>query len=206
MRFDPGFDSAHLIIVFFNVADHGYNQAQGRDFQRRVLERARATPGVAAATLSNDWPFHVSLSRTMSIEGRDSASRSERIRLAGLPAGAWAFPCCAAAISRAVPQTGPRVVIVNQDAADSLLAGEDPVGKRVQFFGENTDAEVIGVAGTGITRPSARSPAPCTFHGGLFSGRRAIDSDRRRAGCGAGRRCAARCSPSTGTCCCKPKP
>ena len=72
MRFDPGFDAAHLGIVVFNVADHGYNQAQGRDFQRRVLERARAVPGVAAATLSNDWPFHVALSRTMSIDGRAS--------------------------------------------------------------------------------------------------------------------------------------
>ena len=70
LRSDPGFDSSHLGIVVFNVGDYGYNEARGRDFQQRVLERARAVPGVAAATLANDWPFHVSLSRTMAAEGQ----------------------------------------------------------------------------------------------------------------------------------------
>ena len=89
MRFDPGFDSAHLGIVVFNVADDGFNADQGRDFQRRALERARAIPGVAAATLSNDWPFHVSLSRTMSAQDREGSGRidPERVRVARIPAG-----------------------------------------------------------------------------------------------------------------------
>jgi predicted permease len=150
MRFDPGFDAAHLGIVVFNVADHGYGQAQGRDFQRRVLERARATPGVAAATLSNDWPFRVSLSRTMSVEGRDNAGQlilSEFVwpgffESVGIPL------LRGRDFSQQDAQTSPRVVIVNQDAASVYWPGEDPVGKRVKFFGEDAPAEVIGVART----------------------------------------------------------
>ena len=210
MRFDPGFDSAHLGIVFFNVADHGYNQAQGRDFQRRVLERARATPGVAAATLSNDWPFHVSLSRTMSIEGRDSAGQiilSEFV-WPGFLQGVGIPLLRGRDFTEQDSQTGPRVVIVNQDAADVYWPGEDPVGKRVNSSVRTRTRKSSAWPVRRITRPSARSPArSCTFPCSSIISR----SPCYRFGPSASRlrcwhRCAARCSPSTGTCCCKPKP
>ena len=161
MRFDPGFDSAHLGIVVFNVADDGFNADQGRDFQRRALERARAIPGVAAATLSNDWPFHVSLSRTMSAQDREGSGRiilSEFV-VARIPAGGGHSARCAAAISPPrMARTSPRVAIVNRAAADAYWPGEDPVGKRVKFFGETTATEVIGSPARPITRPSGRNP------------------------------------------------
>jgi predicted permease len=165
MRFDPGFDSAHLGIVVFNVADHGYNQAQGRDFQRRVLERARAVPGVTAATLSNDWPFLVALSRPMSIDGRDTAGQiilSEFVwpgflQSVGIPL------LRGRDFSEQDAQTSPRVVIVNQDAANVYWPGEDPVGKRVKFFGENVSAEVIGMARTANYQAIGEKPRPFVY-------------------------------------------
>jgi predicted permease len=164
-RFDPGFDSAHLGIVMFNVADHGYREAEGRDFQRRVLERARAVPGVAAATLSNDWPFHVALSRTMSIEGRDTARQiilSEFVwpgflRGVGIPLARGRD------FSELDTRTGPRVVIVNQAAANAYWPGEDPVGKHVRFYGESTSAEVIGVAHTANYQSLGEKPRPFVY-------------------------------------------
>jgi predicted permease len=41
---------------------------------------------------------------------------------------------------------GPNVVIVNEAAANFYWPGEDPVGKRVRFFGDSQPAQVIGVA------------------------------------------------------------
>src|SRR5262249_23316975 len=35
-RIDPGFDAERLGIVAFNVADQGYSEARGRDYQQRV--------------------------------------------------------------------------------------------------------------------------------------------------------------------------
>ena len=50
-----------------------------------MVERALAVPGVASATLAKDWPFYVSLSRTMAIDGRDSgAAGSGHITLTGI--------------------------------------------------------------------------------------------------------------------------
>jgi predicted permease len=151
-RFDPGFDSAHLGIVVFNVADRGYNEAQGRDFQQRVLERAGAVPGVVSATLANDWPFHVALSRTMAAEGREGAAAG-RIILSefvwpGYLRGVGIPLLRGRDFTGQDGKTSPRVAIVNQTAADLYWPGEDPVGKRVMFFGENAPAEVIGVAHT----------------------------------------------------------
>jgi predicted permease len=165
LRFDAGFDAAHLGIVVFNVADHGYNPAQGRDFQRRVVERARSIPGVAAATLSNDWPFHVSLSRTMSVEGRDG---NGQIILSEV---VWPgfFQSVGIPLVRgrdfAVEdsQASPRVVIVNEDAAKLYWPGEDAVGKRVKFFGEATSAEVIGVARTANYQAVGEKPQPFAY-------------------------------------------
>ena len=165
MRFDPGFDAAHLGIVVFNLADQGYTQAKGRDFERRILENARNTPGVAAATLSNDWPFRVSLSRTMSVEGRDSSGQiilSEFVwpgffQSVGIPL------LRGRDFSEQDAQNSPRVAIVNQDAASVYWPGEDPVGKRVRFFGEETPTEVVGVARTANYQTIGEKPRPFVY-------------------------------------------
>ena len=43
-------------------------------------------------------------------------------------------------------KTTPRVAIVNEAAAAAYWPGENPLGKRIQFFGEGLPVEVIGVA------------------------------------------------------------
>ena len=76
-RIDPGFDAAHVGIVVFNVAEHGYSEERGRDFQRRALERASSVPGVLSASLALDWPFHVSFARTVLLEGQENTATGE---------------------------------------------------------------------------------------------------------------------------------
>jgi macrolide transport system ATP-binding/permease protein len=169
IRFDPGFDSAHLGIVVFNVTDHGYTEAQGRDFQRHALDLARAVPGVASATMANDWPFQVSLSRTMSVEGRENPAGGD----GQIILSEWVMPGFLQGVGIPLlrgrdfsPQdskTSPHVVIVNQQAADVYWPGEDPLGKRVKFFGESTSAEVIGVARTANYRAVGEKPLPFVY-------------------------------------------
>jgi len=151
-RTDPGFDAARLGVVAFNVAGQGYNEGRGREFQRQALERAWAVPGVKSATLAMDVPFHVSLQRTVLLEGQeDTASGKGRmtlisvvwpgyLRTVGIPIlrGRDFSPLDA--------PTTPRVVIVNEAAAAAYWPGENPVGKRIRFFGESAPAEVVGVA------------------------------------------------------------
>ncbi len=151
-RVDPGFDAAHLGIVLFNVAEHGYSEERGRDFQRRALERASAVPGVVSASLALDWPFHVSFARTVLLEGQENTATGEGrralvsvvspgyLRTVGIPLerGRDLGPLDSA--------TGPRVAIVNEVAAANFWPGENPLGKRIRFSGEDAPVEVVGIA------------------------------------------------------------
>jgi len=151
-QIDPGFDASHLGIVAFNVGNQGYNEARGREYQNRVLEIAAATPGVAAAALSKDTPFHVGNARTVLLEGQENTvSGTGRFTLA-TAAGPGYFRTLRIPLlsgrefSPLDNATAPHVAIVNEVAAARFWPGENPIGKRLHFQGDNAPAEVVGVA------------------------------------------------------------
>jgi len=167
-RFDPGFDAAHLGIVVFNVADRGYGETQGRDFEQRVLDCASAIPGVVSAALANDWPLHVSLSRTMAIDGREDAAGTGRLVLSELVEPGFlrsvGIPLLRGRDFTARDgKASPHVAIVNETAANTYWPGENPVGKRVKFFGEDAATEVIGVARTANYQAIGEAPKPFVY-------------------------------------------
>jgi predicted permease len=105
----------------------------------------------------------------MSIEGRDNASSTQgQIVLSEL---VWPgfLPGVGIPLERGRDftnqdtQTSPRVAIVNQAAASVYWPGEDPVGKRVKFFGETTATEVIGVARTANYQAIGEAPKPFVY-------------------------------------------
>jgi len=151
-RIDPGFDAARLGVVAFNVGDQGYNEGRGREFERQALERAVTVPGVVSATLAKDVPFHVSLARTVLLEGQEDTGAGRGrftlmsvvwpgyLRTTGIPM------LRGRDFSLLDTPSAPRVVIVNEAAAMAYWRGENPIGKRIRFFGDNAPAEVVGVA------------------------------------------------------------
>jgi predicted permease len=148
----PGFDAARLGVVAFNVGEQGYNEGRGREFERQALERAAAVSGVVSATLAKDVPFHVSLARTVLLEGQeDTAAGKGRFTLMSV---VWPGYLRTVGIpilrgrdfSLLDTATTPHVVIVNEATAMAYWPGENPVGKRIRFFGDNAPAEVVGVA------------------------------------------------------------
>jgi predicted permease len=151
-RIDPGFDAARLGVVAFNVADQGYNEGRGREFEREALERAAAVPGVVSATLAKDVPFHVSLARTVLLEGQeDTAAGKGRFTLMSVVWPGYLrtveIPILRGRDFSALDTAAtPRVVLVNEAAAMAYWRGENPIGKRIRFFGDNAPAEVVGVA------------------------------------------------------------
>ena len=168
-RIDPGFDAAQLGVVAFNVAGQGYNEGRGREFERQALERASAVPGVVSATLANDVPFHVSLARTVLLEGQEDTSAGRgRFTLMSV---VWPGYLRTVAIpllrgrdfSPLDTPTTPRVAIVNEAAARAYWPGEDPIGKRIRFFGDTAPAEVVGVARNASYRTIGERPQALVY-------------------------------------------
>jgi predicted permease len=148
-RVDPGFTPDRLGTVTFNFAGQGYSEERGRELLRQALERAASEPGVASAALARDGPLSVSLARTVTVEGQpDTAGRFTLtslispgyLRTMGIPL------LRGRDISPLDTRETPRVAIVNQAAAAYYWPGQDPLGKRLRFFGDEKPAEVVGVA------------------------------------------------------------
>jgi predicted permease len=149
-QIDPGFDAAHLGIVVFNVNDQGYNEARGREFQQRALERAAAVPGVVSASLSLDPPFHVSFSRKVLVDGQENAAQGRPALTSVIFPGylrTMSIPLLRGRDFSALDaKTAPRVVIVNEAAAATYWPGRNPIGQRLSFTTDKSQFEVIGVA------------------------------------------------------------
>ena len=168
-RIDPGFDAAHLGIVAYNVNDQGYNEARGRDYHQRALERAASVPGVAGVTISRDVPFHVSARRGVLLEGSDGGADAQPrptltcvvwpgyFRTVGIPL------LRGRDFTTLDTKTTPRVVIVNETAAHAYWPGENPIGKRLTFAGEGLPVEVVGVARTANYQNLGESPQPLFY-------------------------------------------
>jgi predicted permease len=161
---DPGFDAAHLGVMTFNVADQGYNEARGREFQRRVLERAAAVPGVQAVSLAKDLPFSPGGTRTVLLEGQDNtASGVGRSTLTSVTnPGFFQTVRIPVESGRDFSMTdaaaSPRVAIVNRAAAQHFWPGQEAVGKVIQFAGENRPVQVVGVVRTANYRTPGETP------------------------------------------------
>jgi predicted permease len=166
---DLGFDAAHLGIVGFNVRDQGYNEAMGRDYQRRALAAAASTPWVRSASLSKDAPLHVALSRTVMLEGQEDAAASQGQATLTTVVSPGFLQTLGIPLLRGrdfsdldTPNT-PRIALVNQSAAARFWPGKEPVGQVLHFFGDPRPAEVVGVARNANYQAIGEPPQPIIY-------------------------------------------
>jgi predicted permease len=150
-RVDPGFDADRLGIITFNLANEGYNEARGRDYEQRILERAAALPGVEAVTLAKDPPFTVSGARTVLLQGQDNtASGVGRVTLTSVTWPGY-FQAVKIRVTRGRDftlldaKTSPKVAVVNEAAAAHFWPGQEAIGRVIEFAGENLPVQVVGV-------------------------------------------------------------
>ena len=164
---DPGFDADHLGMVSFNVSDQNYSQERGHQFQRQLLERAAALPGVVSVALSRDSLLRVSFSRTIVIDGETQAPEGHPILTT--PVSPNYFHTTGIALMRGRDfspqdsQNTPRVVIVNETAAANYWPSQNPIGKLLRIVGDGAPLEVIGVARNANYRVLGEAPQPLIY-------------------------------------------
>jgi len=162
-QIDMGFDAPHLAAVVYNVTDQGYNEARGRDFHQRVLERAAAVPGVASVSLSHDLPFHVGFKRRVALDGEEPHATLTGLVYPGYFQTMRMPLLRGRDFSPMDTKTTPRVAIVNQAAAASLWPGAEPIGQHFSFAGEGLPVEVVGVARNANYQDIGEAAQPLVF-------------------------------------------
>src|SRR6516164_8547300 len=67
---DPGFEASHLLLASYELSPAGYTRATAAAFNRQVLDRLSALPGVESVTLADFSPLSFSIhSDYLQIEG-----------------------------------------------------------------------------------------------------------------------------------------
>jgi len=151
---DPGFVTAGIIDVPIDLGVHGLDSTANATFYRRVLDEARAIPGVDAATLANIVPLSGSNNQTtIWVEGVTTASgerlpqayfnvvATDYLKTLGIPLlrGRDVAP---ADRSDAEP-----VAVVNATMARRFWPAGDALGRRFSVAGPTGPwVRVVGVA------------------------------------------------------------
>ncbi|HVF45420.1 MAG TPA: ABC transporter permease [Pyrinomonadaceae bacterium] len=157
----PGFEVERGLVASFDLGLQNYDEARGRDFERRLVERVRQLPGVKAASLTDLMPLSLNYSSSdVHVEGQQmgrganapismvATVEQEYFKAMGIPVVAGR------AFGEADREDSTKVVIVNETLARRFFPGENPsqgaVGRRISFRSdEGPWLEIVGVARDG---------------------------------------------------------
>jgi predicted permease len=164
---DPGFALEPLVIAEIDPRLGGYDVVKSQETRRAVLERLRATPGIAAASAASILPFgEYSTSAAVQRAGprlrnEDPAARGKLVHPQEYIIGADYFRALGLTLLRGreftaaeeIGVAGTPPVIIDAALAARLFADENPVGQILQFGADShgPDAqpmEIVGVAPT----------------------------------------------------------
>jgi predicted permease len=166
---DTGYEIESVLTARMDLGKQNYDQAQGRIFQKQLIERMHALPGVQAAGLGitlplNDGRWETRISpegddkwRVQTFENFVSPRYLESLNIPLLQGRRF---------SDHDDEQAPQVAVINQTLAGRLWPNEDPLGKRLTWS-SGPDArhtvEVIGVARDIKGRNLFEPPGPMLY-------------------------------------------
>jgi predicted permease len=165
---DPGFETAGVLVMNFNLGREGYTPERGQVFFEQIAERASALPGVKGAAIAQVPPLAGGISRSVFPEGADTTTK-DRVLVQVNIVGVGYFQTIGIPIvrgrdfTRSDTDKSPKVVVINQTMAEQFWKNDEPLGKRFKFFGDNDYTTVIGVARDSKYNAVAEDPQPFIY-------------------------------------------
>ena len=150
---DMGFDPSHVLDISIDPHEAGYQKAQAREFQKTLLERSRALPGVASASIAATVPMgYQSYYDTLKIDGYQSrpGESSPGAGFNAVSSGYFETMSIPVLQGRGFQDSdgekSQRVAIVNQNFVDLYWHGQNPIGRHFSSTSDPTHPmEVVGV-------------------------------------------------------------
>jgi len=144
---DPGFTLKNVATVSFNLRGLGFDAEHAAVFNRQVIERLAALPGVDSVAQTAVTPLSDSHRGTMFSLPGQSGNRQVEINsvtpeyfsMLGIPIVRGRN------FTETETRTGAAVTIVTETTARRFWPGEDPIGKLITEM-PSTTKQVIGVA------------------------------------------------------------
>jgi len=134
---DPGFEASHLLLASYELSPAGYTRATSVAFDRQVLDRLSALPGVESVTLADFSPLSFSIHTDyLQIEGYVPQPH-ESMEISRAIVGPNYFRTLRTSVisgrefTEADTVDSQLVAVVNQAFVDRYWPGEDAIGKQV---------------------------------------------------------------------------
>jgi predicted permease len=165
-----GLDPDRAAIAAFDVSLDGYDDARGREFERRLLERLRAAPGVEAAGISSNLPLDLKW-----IVGKVCPEGADAVRDADLQEALYyqvtpgyfqsvGTRMLAGRDFSAGDRTGARrVAVVNETFARTFARNGPAVGMRFRVTRTGSWIEVVGVVESGKHVSLSKGPVMAVY-------------------------------------------
>ncbi len=165
-----GWNSNNLALLSAGIGAQRYEQARGLEYFDRAIARLRAVPGVIDVSLSTR-PFltGVNPQRTIRPQGDDEAlrTRGQFMSYASVQPDFLRFMGIELVAGR--PFTAednasrPPVVIINEALARRAWPDQNPIGRTIKLFNDETPVEVVGVVRNIRDVELRADPAPFAF-------------------------------------------
>ena len=151
-----GYNHLNAVTASFDLNLQGYKKERGEEFQRRLLERVRAIPGIQSAALADMLPLTLNSSNDeIHVEGRSIPQGSNAPVSIVYSVSPGYFRTMETRILKGREfsdrdrKDAPAVAVVNQTFAKNILPGEDPIGRRFSIGPGGKMVEIVGVAEDG---------------------------------------------------------
>jgi predicted permease len=165
-----GFEPQHAAVVSFDTGLQGYDETRTREFQRRLLDKVRSTPGIESAGLIDGLPLTLNISNSIIYFEGKPAPRPGDAPMANMYDITTGY--LKAMQTRLIAgrdfdardtKDSPEVVLVNEAFARQLLPGEEALGKRFRTGPAGKWRQIVGVVEDGKYRSLGESPSPTVF-------------------------------------------
>ena len=150
---DPGFDPRNVVVLAFDPDLQGYDADGRHRLNSTIIQSVEALPGIESAALTTSPPLAGLMYGTViSREGAGDASMINT-NFAGISPryfDTMKIPVLAGRdfTTRDTPES-VKVAIINDTLASRMWPGANPIGQRLQMFGEKDWLEVVGVVKAG---------------------------------------------------------
>ena len=165
---DTGFETRGVLVMNFNLGREGYTPERGQLFYQQVVDRMAEVPGVQHAAIAQNPPLAGGFLRSVFPEGMDTTAQN-RILVQVNTVSAGYFETIGIPVVRgrgfnsADVAGAPTVVVINQTMAERFWPGQDAIGKRFKFFGDEAFTTVVGVARNAKYNGVAEDPIPFIY-------------------------------------------
>jgi predicted permease len=169
-QIDPGFDSHNVLMASYDLFGAGYSEPRGIQFDRELLTRLEALPGVQSVMLTSRTPLTFAGGGSTSVKPEGFVpppNVSMETQVAVVSPGYFKTLQLPLASGRDFTdqdgKASQRVIIVNQTFAERYWPGQEPIGKQVVSDLTNESFTVVGIARNAKYNQLNEAPIPFVY-------------------------------------------